>query len=494
MRCLYLCQELAPHFTEGGLGLTAATLPYRIDSCFDCEHTILLPHYPALVQAARVRTRKLAELPPVTIAGRTCSPAIEMMMDTSGPNRVLLLRADEWYLRKGGIYRDPNYVEYEDAALRASFYGASVRNWMETGAEKYDLVHANDWQSGMALLMISGIRRRQGSYLPRLLYNIHSGVYRGYLEQDQLTRLTLTPDELASLREHIGADGWSSMLAGMVAADALVTCSPNYALELRELLARTSMSAPLEKKGVTGILSGIDTHRWDPNSVEAPSARYTVADVTEGKTLNKLDLHRRCAFVPEPTALTLGICGRLVQEKGIDFVVPGLLKCLETDSCRLIVMGNAEPQYRELFRGLEQELPRSVRYWCGFDLTLARLLYAGCDATLMPSLTEPCGLNQMISMRYGTLPIVSLAGGLKDSVVDLRHDPENATGLTMGQVSAAELRNAVKYTANWFRTDPHGVYVTRQRMMSCDWSWDRSAALYHALYERLLSRDGARDI
>jgi starch synthase len=350
-------------------------------------------------------TQRLATLTPVRIVGLTVAPTVERLVAPGGLCEVLLLREDEWYDRPGGIYRDPEYVEYS-AVTRAVFYGFCAEQWVHRHAVPYDLVHANDWQSGMGLYLISRARTKRAALTPRLLYNIYSAEYRGYLDKDDLSSYPLTEGDRAAFLRSIDGDDPCLMVAGMAAADRIVTCSPTYGVELADMLANTAMRRLAPAKSLTGILSGIDPGQWDPGQVAVPAARYGVANVIGGKSQNKRALQRNAAsryrIGSRSSACARGSCAK---KESISSMPPSGTVWRPL-SIQLVVMGVGEVDCRQALERLKQAFPTLVHYWPTFEPLLARLLYAGSDATLMPSLVEPCGLNRMISMRYGTVPIV----------------------------------------------------------------------------------------
>jgi starch synthase len=276
-------------------------------------------------------------------------------------------------------------------------------------------------------------------------------------------------------------------LFAFCAADALVTCSPTYAQEIPTLLAKTRMLEPLKQRGITGIVTGIDMDEWNASHSDAPLP-YSPATVEIGKRVNKQALQTSLGLRVDPTIPLCGLCSRLVPEKGIDLILEGLEVPLRDGLMQLVVLGVGDSQYREAFTRLQAEMPEWVHYHPVFEMPRARLLYAGCDFTLQPSLTEPCGLNQLISMRYGTLPIVNPVGGLKDTVIDVLRTPDQGSGFVMPVPTAHALHNTVEQATRWLNGDPIQVERTRQHVMQIDWSWRRAAVEYCEIYGRCLGR------
>ena len=281
------------------------------------------------------------------------------------------------------------------------------------------------------------------------------------------------------------------MAVGIESADAVVTCSPNYAQELSSRLHDSRLGRCLAARGISGILSAIDCDVWDPADAAAMPIPYSARTVRPGKTAAKRALARELSWTASEGPLFL-ICGRLVAKKGIDLVLASIESLLDATSSQLVVLGAGDQRYVAAFRSLSRTMPRSVAYRERFTMPLARLLYAGSDFLLMPSLIEPCGLSQMIAMRYGTIPIVNPVGGLRDTVVDLDRSPAEATGFWMQAPTAAGLTGAAVRAVEWSRADPAAVDLVRRRGMEKDWSWSAASLAYAELYRTVvgLTPDG----
>lgn len=485
MRSLFISQELAPWFVEGGLGLTAATLPGAVHDVAGVEFTIVLPYYPWLVEQAALETDVVATFPSLKIGQREEAATLYRVRKVGEPHEILLIRSDAWYQRGGGIYRDHDYVEYRDAVPRAAFFGWCVRQLVAANPGRYSHIHANDWQSGLALFLCADMRREARVDRPALIYQIHAGEVEQRILPEVLPTLGLDDSQLEFITA-IGADQPSMMLLGLQAADILVTCSPTYAVELQATLAQTPMAEPLRRRGITGIVTGIDTSIWNPARSDTSLIPYTAANVRSGKQTNKLRLQVWCGFAEDAECPIFAVNSRLVPEKGIDLVLQVFAELLRRTKLQLVVMGVGDRPYTEALQRLEAAYPAHVRYFPAFDPGVAQLLYAGSDFTLMPSIFEPCGLNQLIAMRYGTIPIVSAVGGLKDTVTDLHQDPERGVGFVLGAVSTEALETRVVQAMAWLQSGPDFVDEVRRRMMGQDWSWSRAAVAYTTLYERAL--------
>lgn len=491
MRCLYLTQELAPYFMEGGLGQTARALPTALERDHDLVHDLVVPYYPWLVAHHGLRTERVAELPPVTVGGVTASATIERLVGgdeptgRDGPGQLFLVRADHWYDR-AGIYRDAEYVEFTDATARAAFFGRCVADWLATADRGYDLVHGNDWQSGAALAQLRSARGT--SRRPALLLNVHSAEYVGRIEPDATDRLAL-PDPWPGRLAGYGREA-SLLLLGLLAADAVTTGSPSYAEELAADTAGTALGAALARLPLTGIVAGIDDTVWQPTATGRPTVPYDAENVREGKSANKLRLQRRLGLKTDPDVPLFGVCTRLVAEKGVDLLVEAAAPMVLAGTAQLVVVGQGDSDLVAALDSLAWRAPLGACHVPRFDQESAWLVYAGSDFTVMPSRVEPCGLNQLIAMAYGTVPLVSAVGGLRDTVTDLAADRTHGTGFVLPALTSAAVGTTMAAAARWLTGPNEQVDPVRRRVMTQDWSWARSARDTAALYRRTTSTAG----
>ncbi|MFI8833418.1 glycogen synthase [Streptomyces afghaniensis] len=484
MKCLYITQERAPFFSEGGLGQASRTLPELLQRDHAATHDIILPCYPWLVSEAGLRTEQVTDLPQVTVAGKTVRPSVERLLDHGGANDVYLVRADAWFGR-AGIYRDADYVEFADAAHRAAFFGWCVARWVELGARAYDLVHGNDWQSGAAMAHLRSMRGTDRS--PALLMNVHNGAYQGALSSDSVATLAL-PQEWQDSLPRVSRGAPSLLLLGLLAADAATTGSMSYAAEMADEFAGTPLGAALEALSPKGIIAGVDTSVWDPQALGRTTHPYAKDTVDEGKKRNKRALQSRLGLVEHPGIPLFGLCARLVEDKGIDLVIDAMTPLLGADSAQLVVIGPGEVRFRDALVEIGSRYPGRVHLSPRFDQGLAWQVYAGSDFTLMPSRFEPCGLNQLIAMRYGTIPVVTDVGGLGDTVVDLVTDPVRGTGFHIAHATAEAVQETVVTASQWLHRQPAEVRAVRERLMQLDWSWSRTAQETARLYHRTINR------
>lgn len=482
MKCLYLCQELAPYFAEGGLGLAARTLPGVLDAEHDLVHDLVLPYYPWLVDHHALGTEHVMRLPAITVAGVTATASVERLACRTTAGGVYLIRADRWYDR-AGIYRDGHYAEFEDAVPRAAFFGRCVAEWLALSGRNYDLVHGNDWQSGAAMAQLRSVRGAGAA--PALLMNVHSAEYIGRISPGDVGRLALPEEWQQVVRRH--GEQASLLLLGLLAADAATTGSPTYARELLSATEGSSLGESLAALPLTGIVAGVDAQVWNPAAKGRASRPYTPETVTAGKRENKELLQRRLGLKLNPDVPLFGVCTRLVEQKGVDLLLEAVNPLVRDGAAQLVIVGQGNERFQTALAELSLAVPRGVQHIPYFEQELAWLVYAGSDFTVMPSRVEPCGVNQLIAMSYGTVPLVSSVGGLHDTVTDLLTDPEHGTGFVFPALAAAAVRRTLETAAEWLRGPADRTEAVRRRLMAADWSWSRTGRDTAALYHRVVN-------
>jgi starch synthase len=394
----------------------------------------------------------------------------------------------------GGSPRD-----YQDNCARFVFFCRAVLEAIRLLDFWPDVLHLNDWQTGLvpvylredyARLRDPLLRRR---YLGlRTLFTIHNIAYQGnFWHWDMLLAglgWHLYNHHQLEFHRHL-----SFLKAGLVFADLLSTVSPTYAREIQTFLYGYGMQGVLMQRShqLVGIVNGVDYGTWDPARDALLPARYSVDAVQPGKGVCKAALQRHYGLAEEPGRPLLGMVARLVEQKGPDLLGPAAPRFLD-QGAQLVVLGSGEQRYQRMLEDLRNRYPRQVGLTLGFDEALAHRIEAGADLFLMPSLYEPSGLNQLYSMKYGTPPVVRATGGLADTVTDTTPATladSTATGFSFTPYSADALFEAVRRALDLYRGPPEPWGRVVRNAMLQDWSWDRSAAEYEKLYQRLLSME-----
>lgn len=472
MKIAHVASEVAPFSQSGGLADVAGALP-RALAAAGAEVAVFSPLYRGVRARAAARGLELVagESFDVPLGDRTHRVTIVSAVSEGGP-AWQFVDAPELYDRDG-LYSDAAMHDFADNAVRfavlaAAAIAAAPKAFGDALGGAPDLFHAHDWQCGLVPLWTDR---------PSVL-TIHNLAYRGLFDKEVMTTLGLDWSHY-HLDDLEFFDQVSFLKAGIAHADAVTTVSPSYAAEILEPANGQGLDGFLaQRPRLVGILNGIDTEAWDPATDAALPATYARNELG-GKRACREALARELGLAPGPQTLLVGAVSRFAEQKGMDLVAE-LVPELGALGIQLIVLGTGEPALETRFRQLAAAHPDTVAVRIGFDVAFARRVYAGCDALVMPSRFEPCGLNQLYAMRYGTVPIVHAVGGLRDTV-------DGDTGVSFEHADVAGLRWAMSRAAGLFRGDPAAWAAMARAGMDRDWSWERSARAYLELYRQLVT-------
>ena len=481
MKVLFATSEIAPWVKTGGLGDVAAALPAALRAA-GVDMRVLVPAYPALRQAFP-KAKQVAR--PHWLGGLLPSCAL-LEATTEDGTPLLLLDFPPYFERAGNPYLTPEGKDWRDNHLRFGLL-SRVAAWLgsEAGTLEWrpDVVHCNDWQTGLAPAYLR--------YLPgaaaKTLMTIHNLAFQGLFDHASLFELGL-PDSAWQL-EGVEYFGHLSFLkAGLRLADAITTVSPSYAEEIRTDGEGMGMAGLLRFRAaaLTGILNGIDG-AWDPATdahLVAPFATYDAKHLA-AKAANKRALQTQAGLAEDAAVPLFGVVSRLTQQKGLDLLAEIAAEVLVLPA-QLVVLGSGERALETAFAELAQRHPGRCAVRIGFDEALAHRIEAGADAFLMPSRFEPCGLNQMYSLRYGTPPVVRATGGLADTVIDAA-DAARGNGFAFAEPTAEALLATIRRAAAAFADKPRWQRLQKNGMAG-DYSWAAPARRYAELYERLATQ------
>ncbi len=479
-RILYCASEAYPLIKTGGLADVAGSLVVALQE-LGHDVLLLLPAYRAVLQKIPKDTPALADL---EVLGYSIQLLRSVLPGTKVP--ILLVHCPALYDRDGTPYHDATGSDWPDNAVRfAVFSHVAARiaqdkfglNW------RADVVHANDWQTGLVPALLHNVPNR-----PALIFTIHNLAYQGIFDRDTFVALAL-PEifwHFEALEYH---GGFSFIKGGLIYADRINTVSPNYAKEIQTVAFGHGLEALLQFRSprLNGILNGIDITVWNP--VTDPEIAHTYDEQhLQFKAVNKTDLQRRYGLPEDNTVMLMGLVSRIADQKGIDLILHSLPGWIEKP-IQWVILGSGDKVYENLLLELAQRHLLQIAVRIGYDETLAHRIEAGVDVFLMPSRFEPCGLNQLYSQRYGTLPIVSPVGGLLDTVTDASPKTlqnNSATGFLLQDVSITSATNAINRALDLFQNNRSAWKTMQQAAMQKDSSWKRSAKAYTELYEQAL--------
>ena len=472
MKILFLAAEVAPYAKTGGLGDVAKALPAAL-ARMGHEVMVVMPRY------GSVSTKTLQ---PLDVRVRLRFPfGEERAMLFAAPqekgHEVIFLEHPGFYGREG-LYGDAE-GDYPDNHRRFAFFSMGALAAAQVLGFEPDLVHLNDWQTGLAAAALQ--RGWAGSALGRAksVFTIHNLAYQGVFSKDVMEDLGL-PWDIFNGDGLEFYDSVNFLKAGLAFSDAFTTVSKRYAEEVQTPDFGCNLDGFLRARArkLTGILNGVDYQEWNSANDAYLPAHFT-SDALEGKATCKRVLREKFGLSRPGDRPLFGLVSRLATQKGIDILLEALPQLLDQE-LEVVLLGSGEARYERAFERLARAYPGKVAVRVGFDTALSHEIEAGSDFFLMPSLYEPCGLNQLYSLRYGTLPIVRATGGLDDTVIDAAQP--NGNGFKFTHYLASSLLWAMRQAMQVY-AQPEKRQAMQQRAMRLDFSWDLAAAQYVRLYQ-----------
>lgn len=483
MRVLFATSEVFPLIKTGGLADVSGSLPSALQH-LGVDIRILVPGYTAVLN-------KLSNLQ--AIASLESLPVIHnaaLMMGTIEDTqvKVMVIKSASLYERDGSPYSDPNGLEWLDNPVRFGILSkvAAILSGSHSPISDWqpDIVHCNDWQTGLTPAYMKLVEQTT----TKSVISLHNMAFQGCYAPGWLSTLALPHTSFAV--EGFEYHGQLSFLkAGIFYADAVTTVSPSYAKEIQTAEFGFGLEGLLSKRGneIKGILNGIEIDEWNPETDSHLIKTYSATKLA-GKKLVKSTLQNKLGLHIDASAPLLGVVSRLTHQKGLDMLVPILQELIDA-GCQLALLGSGEPSLENAFRTLAANNPSKVSITIGYNEPLSHQIMAGSDMFIMPSRFEPCGLNQLYGLAYGTPPIVNATGGLADSVVDtniVTFKNKTANGFVMSEASATSLLHCIKQALNVFNNDAGAWQQIQKNGMTQNLSWDKSALEYLSVYQALI--------
>lgn len=483
-KILFVTSEVHPLIKTGGLADVAGSLPRALLK-LGHDVKILLPAYASVLTTAKdAGIKKISQL---FIQGQD----INILQTRLPGSRVAVLLVDmpQFSEREGNPYCGPDGNDWDDNHWRFFLFAKAAQmialnqanvNWQP------DIVHCNDWQTGLVppLLAQAGpasITR------PATIFTIHNMAYRGLFSHQAFAEMDF-PQHYWH-HDKLEFYGQMSFIKGGIAfADAITTVSPSYAEEIKSPEFGCGLDGLLcvRAKNLSGILNGIDIDEWNPGSDKLIHQNYNRRTINL-KTKNKNHLQQQLGLPISETIPMLGFIGRLVEQKGIDLLLEQMNQLL-TLNCQLVVLGSGFENYEQALKKVALQHPDKVSVTLGYNETFAHQLEASADIFLMPSIFEPCGLNQIYSLRYGTIPVVHSVGGLRDTVIEAQGDIDNVSnGFAFTGATADNLHQAIKRALTCYQR-PEQWKKLQMNAMQQDFSWEKSAKLYEEVYSSAVEK------
>jgi starch synthase len=473
LRVAFLSSEAVPFAKTGGLGDVAGALPKALVA--GGVDAALIHPLSDTTDRGLLREKVFDNLDVDWLGGRR---SVSVYLSYAAGAPAFLIDAPEYFAR-GKVYG------FGDDHYRFAFFSRAALALLGRLGQPPDVLHGNDWPCGFA---VSWLRagRQWGGFLgnTRTLLSIHNLAYQGLFDAGDLYRLGFRGGDESNVFLSNGAA--SSLKAGLMTADAVSTVSPRYSFEIQGPEQGHGLDWLMRQRRdrLVGITNGVDYDAWDPATDPHLPAHYTAEDLS-GKRVCKLELLRRFGLPEEPDRPLIASISRLVAQKGFDLVRQVAWQMLEAGAS-FVSLGSGEGEYEGFLQWLKDRAPQRVAVFRGFSESLAHQIEAGADIFLMPSLFEPCGLNQMYSMRYGTVPVVRATGGLDDTVEQFDPETGAGTGFKFGPYDAQALLDKVREALYWY-TRPDAWLRIQLNGMAVDNSWGAAARkyvrLYHALFD-----------
>ncbi|MCC7336444.1 MAG: glycogen synthase GlgA [Pirellulaceae bacterium] len=481
---------MIPLAKTGGLGDVCGSLPVALEQC-GCRCSAFLPAYRSVMRSG-LRIEPTPHTFTIPIGGRHVACRI---LHTQLPNSsvdVYLIDQPQYYDRDG-LYHD-RHGEYRDNCERFSFFCRAVIQAIEQLNLDVDIIHCHDWQAG---LVPAYVETKLGGFRwmdrVRSVMTIHNLAYQGrFWHVDMpLTGLDWQYFNFHQMEFH---GELNLMKTGIAFANTVTTVSPTYAREITLPEFGCGLEASLKARGdqLVGIVNGVDYAQWNPKTDQHLPANYSVDDWQVGKAQCKHALQQELGLEVDPALPLIGIVSRLADQKGWDLIIPLLEHWVTSRDVQWAILGTGAPHYEAQLRQLAQQAPHRLALRLEFSEQAAHRIEAACDMFLMPSRYEPCGLNQLYSLKYGSVPVVHTTGGLADTVRDA--SPANllnksATGFRFDDYSLVGLERAVnKAVDSYLHNQPQWAQIVETGMRD-DWSWEQSAKRYMEIFDRTLHRE-----
>jgi len=480
LKVLFVSAEVSPFAKVGGLADVAGSLPQALAAAGN-DVRIAMPRYKSI----EGNMGYIADFPvKMDWRNETCvvrKSDVDFNIDGKGKRLPVYFLDNYHYFYRDGIYC------FHDDGERFAFFCNAVLGMLEAINFQPDIIHCNDWHTGPICMLLRELYKDDPFYGNiSTVFTIHNLQYQGLFPKDILKLFNIgenvfTPDKT----EFYGA--FNFLKSGVVYADVVSTVSETYAREIQTPEYGEKLEGLLKSRSADlyGIVNGIDYNEFNPET-DPRIYRNFGRDNHKDKIFNKRSLQREMNL-PESDLPLIGLVTRLTGQKGLGLLIDAV-DDLVRYGIQLVLLGSGDEYYETAFKNLSIKYPENIAVYVGFNIPLAQRIYSGCDMFLMPSYFEPCGLGQLISMRYGTVPIVRSTGGLAETVTDYDEDRENGNGFSFSDFSPEEMKKAVKRAIDVYNNKPREWEGLVLRALNQDSSWDNSAKKYMRLYEKAVKK------
>lgn len=475
---LFIASESVPFIKTGGLADVVGTLPKRFDKeKYDVR--VVLPNY-ACIKAEFKEGMQYVDHFYMELAWRT--KYVGIMQYVYDGITFYFIDNEEYF------WGDTPYTSIYADVEKFSYFCKAALSILPTIGFHPDLIHCHDWQSGLVPVYLKTIFADNPFYQGiKSVMTIHNLRFQGVTGPEELRDIAGLPYDLITADKLECYGGGNMLKGGLVYADHITTVSDTYALEIQMPYYGEKLDGLLRARSheLSGIVNGIDYDIYNPATDAQIVAPYSINNVDTEKVKNKLQLQKQLGLPEDPSKFVIGIISRLTDQKGLD-----LIDCVMDEICcddmQFVVLGTGDSRYENMFRYYAYKYPNIVSANICYSDELSKRIYAGADAILMPSNFEPCGLCQLMALRYGTVPIVRETGGLKDTVQPYNEYENTGTGFSFTNYNAHDMLYTINYAKSVFKDHKKEWGQIIKRGMEADFSWERSAKVYEALYQNMI--------
>ncbi len=492
MKITIVGSEVVPFSKTGGLADVVGSLPMALDEKGH-DVNVISPFYREVRENADKQGLELEPMENATVrvpVGDFEQEAVPVRGHLPDSDVTVYFLKNDRYYDRPGLYTNPDDGnDYQDNSERFVFLCRGTMELLKELEYQPDILHGHDWQTGLVPVYLEH-KYREDFPDTASVFTVHNLAYQGLFWHRDMKLTGLSWDLFNwKMLEYYGK--LSFLKGGLVGADVLTTVSEQYAREIQTEEYGMGMHGVFQEraKDLYGIVNGVDYGVWDPRVDEHIPENYGPEDL-EGKKICKTALQEEFDLAQREDIPLMGMIGRLVEQKGIDLVVDGMNDIVRR-GMQVVILGTGQERYHEMLERTAEKYPENVGVYLGFDEALAHRIEAGADMFLMPSRFEPCGLNQLYSMRYGTVPIVSATGGLVDTVVNYQQaagSESGATGFLFRPHGVAQMVEAIDRAIRLYKNEPKDWDDVVMAGMNQDWSWDRSAEEYVDVYEEAMRK------
>ena len=477
---LFAASECVPFIKTGGLADVVGALPKSLNHN-EYDVRVVIPNYTCIPWEYRSQFRYVSHF--YMDYGRHVENVHVGIMEYVYEGVHFYFIDNEYYFKCDRPYSDSTQWDIE----RFIFFSKAVLAAMPVIGFHPDIIHCHDWQTGMIPVFLKSTFATHSFYWgTKSIMTIHNLKFQGvwdirhFVYNTNLPDYMFTPDKLEVRKD-------ASMLkGGLVYADKITTVSNTYAREIQTPYYGEGLDGLLSARwqSLWGIVNGIDYDVWNPATDSQVYKNYSVDNFRELKKINKVELQKECGLPQDDKQFVIGIISRLTDQKGLD-LVDRIMNDICCDGVQFIVLGTGDSRYEDMFRYYQGIHPAKVSANIYYSDERSHKMYAGCDVMLVPSRFEPCGLTQLMALRYGTVPIVRETGGLKDTVEPYNQFENTGTGFSFANYNAYELLDAINYAKEVYYNNKDAWYGIQERGMRMDYSWYNSAKIYNDLYNSL---------